>query len=513
MTSTLIRGKYVIRKVTGPNSADVFKDGAVFQRDGEIIEVGKYNDMKARYDTEEVIGSPDYVVMPGLINDHFHVALTPFQLGIPDLPLDSWLVARMGAKDVDPYLDHLYGATRMIRSGTTTVRVIGKGGTSASLETAERTIKAYQDAGMRLSYAPGLSNQNYLIVGEKGDEEDFVSQLPEQLAKRFKAFASKAYLPTEKHIANTQQILIKYTGNSNSRLRVFIAPSNVHRCSDDLLIAFKQLALQYRVEIQIHVQETIYQKLYGLRTWGKTPLQHLNDLGFLDPEVTCAHCVWVTDKDIEILATTGTNVCHLPSSNLRLESGIAPVNQLLEKDIRITLGSDEGGINDDTDMLQEMRLALKIHRVPGMEHKPLTGHQVFQMATANAANNSGFGDSIGSLEAGKRADIVLMKLCNIEKPYLHSDVSIVEAIIQRGRAIDVDTVMIDGEVVFKDGRPVRIDEEMLFRNIEKSLTQPLLPHEIKRKTLSREIGPYVKRFHAGSIVKHTPPHYYYNARS
>ena len=105
MASTLIRGKYVISKVTGPDSAAVFSDGAVFQRDGEIVAVGTYDDLKDRYQADEVIGSPNYVVMPGLVNDHFHVGLTPFQLGAPSLPLELWGLSRMRAKDVDPYLD------------------------------------------------------------------------------------------------------------------------------------------------------------------------------------------------------------------------------------------------------------------------------------------------------------------------------------------------------------------------------------------------------------------------
>ena len=119
MASSLIRGKYVISKVTGADSAVVFSDGAVFQRDGEIVDVGTYDDLKDRYQVDEVIGSRNFVVMPGLVNDHFHVGLTPFQLGAPDLPLELWGLSRMRAKDVDPYLDQLYGAVLMIKSGTT----------------------------------------------------------------------------------------------------------------------------------------------------------------------------------------------------------------------------------------------------------------------------------------------------------------------------------------------------------------------------------------------------------
>ena len=124
LATTLIRGKYVISEVIGLDSAVIISDGAVFQRDGEIIEVGTYDDLKDRYQVDEIVGSPSYVVMPGLVNDHFHVGLTPFQLGAPDLPLELWGLSRMRAIDVDPYLDQLYGATLMIRSGTTTVQAL-----------------------------------------------------------------------------------------------------------------------------------------------------------------------------------------------------------------------------------------------------------------------------------------------------------------------------------------------------------------------------------------------------
>ena len=124
MPSTLVRGKYVISKITGAASAEVVSDGAVLQRDGEIIEVGSYEDLSARHPAAEVIGSSNAVVMPGLVNDHFHVGLTPFQLGAPDLPLELWGLARIGARTIDPYLDQLYGAVQMIESGTTTVQAI-----------------------------------------------------------------------------------------------------------------------------------------------------------------------------------------------------------------------------------------------------------------------------------------------------------------------------------------------------------------------------------------------------
>jgi cytosine/adenosine deaminase-related metal-dependent hydrolase len=124
VASTLIRGRYVISRITGPSSAVVVSDGAVAQQDGSIVAVGSYGELAARYPGWPVVGSRDHIVLPGLVNDHFHVGLTPFQLGAPDLPLELWSFARAGAKRVDPYLDHLYGAVLMIESGTTTVQVL-----------------------------------------------------------------------------------------------------------------------------------------------------------------------------------------------------------------------------------------------------------------------------------------------------------------------------------------------------------------------------------------------------
>ena len=516
MATTLIRGKYVISEVIGLDSAVVISDGAVFQRDGEIIEVGTYDDLKDRYQVDEIVGSPSYVVMPGLVNDHFHVGLTPFQLGAPDLPLELWGLSRMRAIDVDPYLDQLYGATLMIRSGTTTVQALHsppRGRGPFDLDISEKVINAYQESGMRVSYAPMLVNRDSLVVGAGGGEEEFASQLPHELSDRFKSLLNRSYLPAKEVIARADDLYEKYSRKPSERVRITVAPSNVHRCSDDLLIGLRQLATKYKTGIHIHLQETVYQKLYGLRTWKTTPLQHLRELGFLGPDVVCGHGVWVTEEDIETMAETGAVVCHNASSNLRLRSGIAPVNRLLQRGVRIALGSDEAGLNDDKDMLQEMRLALKIHRVPGVDNAPPTAHQVFQMATVNGAYASWFGDRVGTLKPGKRADLVLMNLKNIEEPYLDPDVSIVDAVVHRGRNIDVDTVMVDGEVIMRDRKLTRIDESALYREISNMMSRPATEAELDRRDMAEKVEPYLRKFFEGTMGQSEQPHYYYNSRS
>ncbi len=514
MASTLLRGKYVICKVTGPSSAEVVSDGAVLQRDGEIVEVGAYQDLKARHPDAPVIGGPRYVVMPGLVNDHFHVGLSPFQLGAPDLPLELWMSSRMGTRYVDPYLDQLYGAVQMIESGTTTVQAIHwQSYRPVDAEVAARAVKAYQDSGMRVSYAPIVTDQNSMVAGQRGGEEEFTSRLPVGLAERYRAFMARSYLPVDETVAALDDICRKYAGEYRERVRVTMAPSNVHRCSDTLLTALKEMAAKYNTGIHIHLQETVYQKLYGLKTWNKTPLQHLHDLGFLGPEVTCGHSVWATDQDIDLMASTRTNICHNASSNLRLQSGIAPLGRFLDSGVKVALGSDEAGLNDDKDMLQEMRLVLKLHRVPGMEVAPPTSYQVFQMATVNGAYASWFGDRIGTLEPGKRADIVLLDLQNIEEPYLDPEVSILDAVVHRGRSIDVDTVMVDGEVVMQGRRLTRVDKESLFKELRMSLDRPLSAQELDNRDLGRLIEPHLRDFYQGYTPQDAVPHTYYNARS
>src|SRR5207253_3268861 len=156
MALSLIRGKYVICQIRSRTVADVIEDGAVVQRDGIILAVGPYAALAQQYQSDETFGSAEHVVMPGLVNSHHHVGLTPFQLGSPDYPLELWFASRMAAREVDPYLDTLYSAFEMLESGITTVQHIHgwRGGPAARvIERAERILRAYADVGMRVSYA------------------------------------------------------------------------------------------------------------------------------------------------------------------------------------------------------------------------------------------------------------------------------------------------------------------------------------------------------------------------
>src|SRR6266436_1080033 len=197
MASSLIRGKYVITKVTSRTEAEVIADGAVFQRDGVVVDVGPYAELAARHRPDEVLGSPEHVVVPGFVNAHHHVGLTPFQLGSPDYPLELWFASRMSARAVDPYLDTLYSAFEMLESGITTVQHLHGwriGPAARVIEVADRILKAYDDIGMRVSYSFALRDQTRLVYEP---DEAFLKRLPPALSSELLAYLCAQAIPLE----------------------------------------------------------------------------------------------------------------------------------------------------------------------------------------------------------------------------------------------------------------------------------------------------------------------------
>jgi 5-methylthioadenosine/S-adenosylhomocysteine deaminase len=504
MASSLIHGKYVICKVISRTEAQVIENGAVFQRDGTIVDIGRYQDLAAKYQPDEVLGSSDHVVMPGFVNSHHHVGLTPFQLGSPDYPLELWFASRMAARDVPPYLDTLYSAFEMLASGVTTVQHLHgwRGGPIARVQSiAEHILKAYQDIGMRVSYSYALRDQNRLVYEA---DEAFVQRLPSSLAPQVATWLQAQTIPLEDHLGFFVALWERWNGRE--RIRIQLAPANLHWCSDEALKALREYAAKYRVGMHMHLVETAYQKEYAQRRTGTTAARYLEDLGLLGPQMTLGHGVWLTEEDIQRVAATGTMICHNASSNLRLRSGVAPLNDWTARGVRVALGLDEAGINDDRDMLQEMRLVLRLHRVPGMDDVVPTAAQVFQMATEHGAQTTGFVGSIGILAPGKAADLVLVNWRQIAYPYLDRDTPVVDAVVLRAKTCGVDTVVVAGEPVLRDGQFTRVNKDEALAELAAALRAPLQPAEERRRELSPAVFPHVKQFYDGWLdeTRHEP---------
>ena len=485
-------------------------DGAVLQRDGVIDEVGPYEHLRTSADVDEVIGGPNYVVFPGLVNSHHHGrGVTSFQMVGCDGCLETFTINGWGRRPYDHYLTSLYTAMKMVESGTTTVMYNHPHLPAGQLEgdTAE-IMRGFGQVGMRTAFSVMFRDRNRVV---NGDDELFLSGLPSDLASKVRKHLASTYLLASDYFDLFERTYKSYGADSNGRVAVLLSPSNVQWVSDDFLQTTKEYAAEYQTGIHMHLVESLYEKDYGIRAWSKTPVERLDELGVLGPELSCAHSVWLTDGDIDLLAQNNATVCHNASSNLRLKNGVAPVNPMLGRGLNVALGTDSTAINDDDDMIQEMRLVSTLHRQPSIAAPAVTSHQVLKMATLNAAQPTFF-KQIGALEKGKRADMVLMDLSAIEEPYLNPETDIVDALLYRGKAQQVDTVIIDGEVVLRDGRFTNLDKDDVVSELKDRFSRPVEPAVVETRRTVQRLIPYVERFYKAWQSGDSRPHYLYNSR-
>jgi cytosine/adenosine deaminase-related metal-dependent hydrolase len=429
------------------------------------------------------------------------------QLGSPDMPLELWFATRLVSRRVDLYLDTLYSAFEMIASGITTVQHLHgwlPGGLAEVEAGAGEVIRAYQDIGMRVSYSFALRDQNRLVYQ---DDKQFTESLPVELRPALERHFARFHVSPGDYGALFEHLYGKY--QNEERVKIQLAPANLHWCSDAALTMLAEYSERYDAPMHMHLVETAYQKEYARRRGGGTALDYIDRFGFLGPRLTLGHGVWLNDGDLDRIAATGTQICHNCSSNFRLRSGLAPLNFFEKRGINTAIGLDEAGINDDRDMLQEMRMVLRAHRVPGMDEDdvPSVG-QVLRMATVGGAMTTPFGSRIGSLAIGKTADLVLIDWDKVAYPYLDPETSVLDAVVQRGRTDAVALVMVAGEVVYQDGRFTRIDHDAVLRELHQLLQQPLAADEVERRQLSKALLPQVRRFYAGYFDPDTHQRYY-----
>ena len=505
MTQSLVRSRAMITKTLSATEWEEIPDGAVLQEDGIITAVGTYDDLHRKHPTVPVIGTGREILLPGFVNGHHHVGLTPVQLGSPDMPLELWFVTRMVARNLNIYLDTLYSAFEMIGSGITTVQHIHGWLPGALPEVEARTaelIRAYEDIGMRVSYCFALRDQNRLVYQA---DEDFVASLPPELRGPMSRWFERFQLSLADNLDLFKTLHSSH--NAKRRVKVQLAPANLHWCSDKALAALAELSRSYDTPMHMHLVETAYQKEYAKRRGGGTAVDYIERFGMLGPNLTLGHGVWLNESDIEKLAASGSRICHNCSSNFRLRSGVAALNRFEAVGINTAMGLDEAGINDDRDMLQEMRLVLRAHRVPGMGDGEAPGMaQVLRMATIGGARTTPYRETLGTLEVGKGADLSLIDWDSVAYPYLDELTPTLDAVIQRAKASAVTTVMCDGEVIYQDGRFTRVDKDSALKQLHDDLSKALSDDEVERRHLSKALLPHAKRFYAGYIdpARHEP---------
>jgi 5-methylthioadenosine/S-adenosylhomocysteine deaminase len=427
VASTLIRNATIL---TMTDPLDVVQ-GAVSVRDGRIVSVGA--EPPERHDT--VIDAAGAYLLPGFVQTHIHLCQTLFRGYADDLRLLDWLATRVWPMEAAHTPASLAAAARLachelLRSGTTTIL------TMETVHDTDAVFTAVSATGMRATI--GKCMMDAPPPGAPARlREDLRKSIDESLA-----------LHREWH--NT----------SNGRIRVAFAPRFAISCSRELLEAVASLSLSDLTLVHTHASEKREEIEIVQRDSGVSNIEYLHLVGLTSPRLNAAHCVWVNAQEQDILAASDVKVTHCPSSNMKLGSGIAPVPDMLHRGICVSLGSDGAACNNHLDMFGEMRLAALLQSVrfgPGA----LPARQALTMATRNGARALGLEAEIGSIEAGKRADLILIER---DRPHLAPGADPFSTIVYAGRPDDVRMTMVDGEILMKEGIATRLDAAEVTRD-------------------------------------------------
>ncbi len=495
MTTALVVADHIVTGHTADGRPEILQNGAILVDGDTISTIGPADVLRRGHPDAPEIGGRGQVAIPGLINAHHHLGLTPFQLGARDQPLELWFPERLAMRDMDPRLDTLYSAFEMVASGVTTVQHLhsrSPGDMDAVLARADAIIEAYVELGMRASYSLAMRDQNRMIYAA---DEEFVASLPAPLRAPAAAYLSSFALPLSEQVAVFHALRARWA--DAPLIGIQVAPSNLHWLSDAALESAYRMAEETAAPMHMHLLETPYQVEYARRRTGGSALEYIDRFGLVGPHLTIGHGVWMTSDDIALLAERGGCLCHNCSSNLRLGSGTADLNGFLASGIPVALGIDEAGINDDRDMLQEMRLALTLHRPPGHDAPGPTADQVLRMATECGAATTPFAEQIGQLAPGHLADIVLLDWTRVTRPYQDPAMPLVDVLVRRAKADAVRTVMIGGQVVYQEGRFTRIDRATILDEISRRLEAPRSASESTRARLAADLIGTVREFYRG----------------
>ncbi len=419
MASLLVRGGTVL---TMNDRLDIV-GGDVLVRDGRIESVGP----APRVPADSTLDASGALVLPGFVQTHVHLCQTLFRGYADDLALIDWLRTRVWPMEAAHTPASLRASARLaacelLSSGTTTV---------LTMETVHDT-----DAVLEEVAAAGLR----AVVGKCLMDAD--AAVPRRLLQSARAA-----------IDESLDLGRRWDGAAGGRIRTAFAPRFAVSCSRDLLEEVGSLSARHRVIVHTHASEQQAEIAIVERQTGQRNLEYFEAIGLASERLCVAHCVWVDDREQDILASRGVKVLHCPGSNLKLGSGIAPVAEMRRRGISVSLGADGAACNNRLDMFEEMRLAAVLQSIrvgPGA----LPARDAVWMATREGARALGLDLQIGSVEAGKRADLIVVGL---DGPHLAPGPDPYSTLVYAARGTDVRHTVVDGEVLVRDGRPVRLD--------------------------------------------------------
>ena len=417
--------------------SDPIQDGAVAILGGRIAAAGTTSEIKKSFLAPRTIDARGGLIMPGLVNAHTHAAMTCYRGLADDLPLMEWLNQFVFPAEAKSDGDQVYWSTllacaEMIRSGTTTF--------CDMYLFEDRVAEAAKEAKIRA------------VVGEVLYD-----------------FPSPHYGPIEKGLEFTES-LIKHW-QKDPLITIAIEPHALYTCSPDLLKKCKSLADRYGVPLITHLSENQGEVEEVMKKYGRRPLDHLENIGLLSSPLIACHCVWLTEAEMDLMARKKVRVVHNPESNMKLASGVAPVPDLLARGVTVGLGTDGCASNNNLDLFQEMDSAAKLHKVHRLDPTVMPSQTVLEMATLGGARVLGMEKQIGSLEAGKKADVIVLEL---NRPHLQPVYNLVSHLVYSATGADVRDVIIDGKPVMENRKLLTLDEGQILekmRGIKKNILQ------------------------------------------
>ncbi len=430
MTDSTILIKNAI--ILNPGENDCLKTtSSLLIKDDIIAEIGDNITEKA----DKVIDGEGKILMPGLINTHTHLSMTLFRGLADDLSLDTWLNDYIWPVEAHLngyycYIGALLGAVELIKSGTTTF--------SDMYFYMEDVARAVDESGLRAVLSYGMI--------DFADEE-----------KR------------RAEIAANVDLFKNCNNAAEGRIKVFFGPHAPYTASKELLDEVRDLASKFNTGIHIHVAETQKEVEDILEQTGKRPFEYLDDIGFLGPNVVAAHAVWLSEEEIDIIMDREVKISHNPCSNMKLASGISPVANMLSHDICVSIGTDGASSNNNLDLIEEMKTASLLQKVATLDPKVLTSEETVAMATINGARTLGLENEIGSIEVGKKADLILI---DTDEANMTPDSSCISSnVVYAAKGSNVDTTICNGKILMENRKLTTLDEEKIYKKARAAIVE------------------------------------------
>lgn len=446
MSELLIEGATV---VTQNNDREVIQDGAVTVEDDTIVAVGPKADLTDRHDPDRTIDATGKALIPGLVNPHTHVSdiLLRGTCG-NDRELYDWLfnikqpgIAQMTANDHE-LAAALYCAEALC-SGVTTFVENDAEMLLGEYEAMEAKFSAFESAGIRSIYARGVrdlpADEGFQMLVNRITGREPTVKHPDQ---------DRYVEHLDDWLDELERLHDEYHGSADGRHEIWVAPVVVEGMTDEGLRRTYQFAAEHDVMTTIHTAEAPEQAAGSI-----SPIEHLRGVGSLGEHALLAHCVHIDERDVRILAETDTRVAHNIASNLALGNGFAPVITMGNHEVTVGLGTDNSILSDTVDPLADLRLAAMAHKGHHTDPGVLPAQEALDMVTIEAARSIRKGDQLGSLEAGKQADMVLLDL---DSPHLTPCPAMIRALVYQAGSGDVETVFCNGDIVVEDSDPVGI---------------------------------------------------------